>query len=110
MKMKRLAAIIAVLLLVPMLLTACGSKNNGETTKPITKPNATTTKGQELLQDGIGCKEPTNPYFVTLAEGAKRAAKELGIELDVQATNVDTEVSTDTDIGCTLAQIWMPCW
>ncbi len=96
MKMKRLAAIIAVLLLVPMLLTACGSKNNGETTT--TKTKVTTTKGKEPYRMALVVKNLTNPYFVTLADGAKRAAAELGIQLDIQATNVDTEVEAQIQI------------
>ena len=67
--MKKLISILMSLVLVIGALTACGAKEEAQT--------------EETQKIGLVVSTLNNPFFVTLQEGAKSKAEELGYELIV---------------------------
>jgi len=79
---KALAVIIGVGLMAS-LAAGCGSE------KSAAKPDGTAKKE---LKIGFVMKTLSNPFFITMEKGAKRAEKELGIKLVVQVGQEETSI------------------
>ena len=113
--MKRLSIVIAMLLTVLFLFAACAKGTTEESSAPSgsAATSETVSAGAEVPSDGsaetaqtyrmaLVVKNLTNPYFVTLADGAEQKAAALGIDLDVQATNADTDIEQQIQLLDTL--------
>ena len=116
--MKKLVSIVLALLMVAMVIIGCTSAPEApaESEKPAeseapaesTEPEESTgpevegaddlTPAKEGMKFGLVVKNLSNPYFVTLADGAKKAAEDIGITLDVQATTDDTQINEQINI------------
>ncbi|MBE5944633.1 MAG: D-ribose ABC transporter substrate-binding protein, partial [Lachnospiraceae bacterium] len=66
---------LALVLVMMLSLTACRITIDGENNSQKKK----VTNGSI----GLSISTQNNPFFVSLADGAKKAAKELGVELTV---------------------------
>ena len=98
MKTFRKIFAVALVLVMMLSLTACRITIDGETSNKKTKA----TNGSI----GLSISTQNNPFFVSLAEGAKKAADELGVELtiadagdDVTKQVSDIEDLLSKDIG-----------
>ena len=92
---KLLAAILATAM--ALSLVACGQKDDADASKP-----ESSTPGAETVSVGLSVSTLNNPFFVSLADGAKDKAKELGVNLTVvdagddamtQANDIDDLIS-----------------
>lgn len=92
--MKKIKKLLVVILAFAMVLalTACRITIDGENT----------SKQQKTTNGSIGLSVSTqnNPFFVSLAEGAKKAASELGVDLTVvdASDDVTKQVSDIEDL------------
>ena len=75
--------IIIPLLLVAMLLTACGTDTATQTPAPAAGNTPAASGGGAAGQITVGLitKTETNPFFVKMKEGAQAKATELGVKL-----------------------------
>lgn len=80
--------LLTVLLALAMILTlgACGAKKTEETKKEETT--------QTSAKVGLAVSTLNNPFFVTLVEGAKAKATELGVDLSVADAGDDAAKQT----------------
>lgn len=92
MKKMRLTSLTGALLAVLMLFSACGSTSSSSSTAtPQASSNMASSAGATGSVDITGAevtmilKNLTNPFFITVKEGAEAAAQELGIDLTVLA-------------------------
>ncbi|MGI6161494.1 MAG: sugar ABC transporter substrate-binding protein [Christensenellales bacterium] len=106
--MKKPVLIVALVLTVLMIAGACAPAATPDPSPTSAAPQTTSDAGaateepEKTYKMALVVKNLTNPYFVTLADGAQKAADELGIELDIQATNADTEIDAQIQILDTL--------
>ncbi|TFZ41099.1 ribose ABC transporter substrate-binding protein RbsB [Soehngenia longivitae] len=96
--MKKLMALMMVLVLSISLVACTTNSNEGEET------NGGTTEGKTV---GLVVSTQSNPFFVTLKEGAEQKAKDLGVELIVldsqddpakEASNVEDLITKQVDL------------
>ncbi|MBE5967805.1 MAG: sugar ABC transporter substrate-binding protein [Lachnospiraceae bacterium] len=90
--MKRFLAILVVMVMLVSSLTACGKK--GETDP---EGNSNNSSNIENKNDGSSSEKKikigfvpmtlNNEYFITMVNGAKQKAEELGVELVIQAAD-----------------------
>jgi ribose transport system substrate-binding protein len=84
-------------------LVACGQSNGPDvnTAGPSVKPASTPTAAP-VLQIGLIMKTLTNPYFIEMEKGARRAEKELGVSLQVktvaQETSIEQQIQQVNDL------------
>lgn len=93
MKNKKFVALLLVLVLSVSVLAACGNKDkDGEVTPPETEAPETEGNAGEKEDFTVGfvISTQTNPFFVSLKNGAEAKAKELGIELIVLDSQDDS--------------------
>ncbi|HML36242.1 MAG TPA: sugar ABC transporter substrate-binding protein [Bacillota bacterium] len=77
---KRLAIILALLLAVSAVMAGCGSKPDDKA-----PADSGSSGGGDKTVIGFIPMTLNNEYFITMVNGAKQKAAELGIELNVQA-------------------------
>jgi ribose transport system substrate-binding protein len=78
------------ILLVGMGLLGCGQSNKPSiTTTPAPTQSAPVTAKKEI---GLVMKTLTNPFFVEMEKGARRAEQELGISLKVKTAAQETSI------------------
>lgn len=89
--MKKILALLMVLVL-SFTLVACGTNNGDEGNSDVVEtPGETETpEGKEDFTVGFVISTQTNPFFVSLKDGAETKAKELGIELIVLDSQDDS--------------------
>jgi len=92
-------------LLTPFLfilfLAACGDSNNPAVTTVVQVPAKVTpapAPQPELKRIGLVMKTLTNPFFVEMEKGARRAEKELGVELQVKTAAQETSIEQQIQI------------
>lgn len=93
MKNKKFVALLLVLVLSVSVLAACGNKDkDGEVIPPETEGTETEDNAGEKEDFTVGfvISTQTNPFFVSLKNGAEAKAKELGIELIVLDSQDDS--------------------
>ena len=89
-KMKKIAALFCASCMVVTALAGCGKKETSQTAE--TGSAATTEKAAE---SGSGelialiTMDSIDQHWVTLNEGAQKAAKELGVTVPVSYTHLD---------------------
>ncbi|UZX01579.1 sugar ABC transporter substrate-binding protein [Arthrobacter sp. CDRTa11] len=81
---RRLAAAGAVLTLATLSLTACGGSS----------PATSGTESGEKVGVSLIVKTTTNPFFVSMQEGAKKAAEADGVDLKLAAGKADGDEDT----------------
>ena len=101
--MKKTLALIIAILMLAVFVVGCADQTT--TTSPSAGADQTDKPSDDnegndgkKLTFGLVVKNLSNPYFVTLADGAKEAAAELGIEIDVQATTDDTQINEQINL------------
>ena len=77
---KRLAIILALLLAVSAVMAGCGSKPDDKA-----PADSGSSGGSDKTVIGFIPMTLNNEYFITMVNGAKQKASELGVELNVQA-------------------------
>src|SRR5690625_4712345 len=91
--MKRLLALLMVLVL-SLSLIACGTDTPDEVEEPPADDTEQTPEDtgadEESFTIGFVISTQTNPFFVSLKEGAERKAEELGVELIVLDSQDDS--------------------
>ncbi|QUI22570.1 sugar ABC transporter substrate-binding protein [Vallitalea pronyensis] len=80
---KKLSIVIVCMLLLSWVLAGCDSTSTKES-KPSTQDG---DKEKEAITIGFVPMTLNNEYFITMVNGAKQKAEELGIQLDVQAAD-----------------------
>jgi ribose transport system substrate-binding protein len=89
--------------LLTLGLVACGQSNGPDvnTTGQSPKP-AAAAPAAPVVQIGLVMKTLTNPYFIEMEKGARRAAKELGVSLQVktvaQETSIEQQIQQVNDL------------
>jgi ribose transport system substrate-binding protein len=89
--------------LLSLGLIACGQSSGPDvnTAAPAATP-AVAPATAPVLQVGLIMKTLTNPYFIEMEKGARRAEKELGIELHVktvaQETSIEQQIQLVNDL------------
>ncbi len=69
----RLTALVS-LCVAPLVLGACGSSSSGKTSS---------SGGKGTTAVSLITKDSTNPFFVAMQKGAKKSAKDLGIDITI---------------------------
>jgi fructose transport system substrate-binding protein len=82
----RLFAAGAVLTLGALSLSACGGSSNG--------PTASGGASDEKVGVSLIVKTTTNPFFVSMQDGAKKAAETEGVDLKLAAGKADGDEDT----------------
>jgi ABC-type sugar transport system substrate-binding protein len=80
--MKKQISILSILMIVVFLLTACGGSKTASTNSA---SGTTVRSGAEGKEATLILKNLTNPFFISVKEGAEAAAAEYGIKLTVLA-------------------------
>jgi fructose transport system substrate-binding protein len=83
---RRLVAVGAVLTLGTLSLTACGGNS--------TAPGASGGAADEKVGVSLIVKTTTNPFFIAMQEGAKKAAEADGVDLKLAAGKADGDEDT----------------
>lgn len=95
-----MARLIALLLL--LAIGGCGEQEAPSATAPLveseTAPSAAPAPTDQATQVVLVMKTLTNPFFVAMEQGARRAEQELGIELSVQTAAQETSTQQQIDI------------
>jgi ribose transport system substrate-binding protein len=95
MKKLRLTAVIMVLVMMVILLAACGEKTKGSVQESTQITNETTTKETEPKPEkktykvGFSLFYRSDEYYLDIESTMKKEAEELGIELITQDANTD---------------------
>lgn len=92
--------------LAPLLglgLVACGQSSSPSVTTTITQPSiAASAPSAEKPRIGLVMKTLTNPFFIDMEKGARRAEQELGIALKVataaQETSIEQQIQLLEDL------------
>jgi ribose transport system substrate-binding protein len=92
---KRLAVVVAMVSCMALMLSACAKENSTSDKNVNNEKNENTTdktdqvNKEEKKEIIIGFVPMTlnNEYFITMVNGAKEKAAELGVQLDVQAAD-----------------------
>ncbi len=81
-----------LLCLFAMLVVACGDADKPSTAIPAPKGNATPmAPGKPAsFKVAVVLKSFTNPFFVEMARGARRAQDETGIDMEIKTSTPDT--------------------
>ena len=74
-----------------MYLTGCGQSNVPSVTTAVEAPAAAPVEARKM-QIGLVMKTLTNPFFVEMEKGARRAEKELGVTLKVKTAAQETSI------------------
>lgn len=100
---KRLFGCLLALVIISAM--GCSQKNTesdepGEATLPEqeVEEQSEVDSSEKELHFCFAIKNLTNPYFIEEARGVQEACDELGITVDIQATNADTEVDKQLEI------------
>lgn len=117
--MKKTLSILSLVLVFALALTACGGASSSSAAAPASAPASTAEPASAAEPAPAGSAEGknvtmilknlTNPFFISVKEGAEKAAGELGINLTVlaplQADNneeqsqmVDQAIASQTDL------------
>lgn len=90
--MRKFVSMLAVLLLAMGVLVGCSLENNATST------NKTEKKKEDGVKIGLSISTLNNPFFVTLKEGAEKAAKEANATLTVvDAQNDSAKQANDIE-------------
>ncbi|ANB59336.1 ribose ABC transporter substrate-binding protein RbsB [Anoxybacteroides amylolyticum] len=90
--MRKFVSMLAVLLLAMGMLVGCSLENNATST------NKTEKKKEDGVKIGLSISTLNNPFFVTLKEGAEKAAKEANATLTVvDAQNDSAKQANDIE-------------
>jgi ribose transport system substrate-binding protein len=97
-KARLLFSIIAVLSVVALLFTACGTPATPEATAaPATDTKATATEAPaepaKEIQVAVVLKAINSDYWSIVKAGADAAAKELGVKVEVIGPNAETDIA-----------------
>ncbi len=96
--MKRL---LGLLLLFPLFLVAC-SDSGSPAVSTVAQTDSKTPPASppqiERKQIGLVMKTLTNPFFVEMEKGARRAEKELGVDLQVKTAAQETSIEQQIQI------------
>ncbi|WP_338845638.1 substrate-binding domain-containing protein [Massilia sp. W12] len=74
-----------------LLLSACGQA-------PAPDPSQSQSGARRKPQIGLVLKTMTNPYFVSMEQGARRAAREYGVQLIVRSAAAETSVEQQNQL------------
>ena len=85
-------AFMTMLLLLTFVLASC--ENPGDSTKA----QDDTASPEEKIRIALVMKTLTNPFFITMEEGARKAEKDFGIELVVRTAAQETSINQQIDI------------
>ena len=95
--MKKTLSILSLVLVFALALTACGGASSSSAPAPASTPASTAEPASAAEPASTGSasvegkevtmilKNLTNPFFISVKEGAEKAAEELGIKLTVLA-------------------------
>ncbi len=95
--MKKTLSILSLVLVFALALTACGGASSSSAPAPASTPTSTAEPASAAEPASTGSasvegkevtmilKNLTNPFFISVKEGAEKAAEELGIKLTVLA-------------------------
>jgi len=83
-------------------MAACGQSSGPSVTTVATPASATAPAAQPSRQIGLVMKTLTNPFFIEMEKGARRAEKELGVTLIVktaaQETSIEQQIQLVNDL------------
>ncbi|MDT8992651.1 substrate-binding domain-containing protein [Curvibacter sp. APW13] len=87
--------------IVSLGLVACG-QSSGPSVSTSTAPAATATVAPAVKKVGLVMKTLTNPFFIEMEKGARRAEQELGVSLEVktaaQETSIEQQIQLVNDL------------
>ncbi|MBL4906450.1 MAG: substrate-binding domain-containing protein [Sneathiella sp.] len=81
-----------------LFLNACEESEKSETTSSITKDEEKTASSNSDIQIALVMKTLTNPFFIAMEKGARKAEKELGITLLVKTAAQETSTAQQVSI------------
>ena len=101
-QMKKVTAMVLATVMAGALLGGCGNNPApsssaaapapAPSSSQAAEPSGEAPKENKDITVGLVMKTLTNPYFISIEEGAKKAAEEFGIKLDSKAAQEETSV------------------
>ncbi|WP_088832816.1 ribose ABC transporter substrate-binding protein RbsB [Paenibacillus tyrfis] len=88
--MKKMHMVLSLLLVFVMVAAGCSTKSNLEGGAKSAEPKKEGGAASGKTTIGLSISTLNNPFFVTLKEGAEKAAKEAGVDLVVVDAQNDT--------------------
>lgn len=88
--MKKMYMVLSLLLVFVMVAAGCSTKSNLEGGAKTAEPKKEGSAASGKTSIGLSISTLNNPFFVTLKEGAEKAAKEAGVDLVVVDAQNDT--------------------
>jgi len=92
---------LLVILLFPLVLAACGDSGNpavSTVAKSPTQDASASLPQPERKRVALVMKTLTNPFFVEMEKGARRAEKDLGVDLQVKTAAQETSIEQQIQI------------
>lgn len=86
------------LFLLSILFAGCGDSNGPAVSTVAKTPAAAPAPAETRKKVGLVMKTLTNPFFIEMEKGARRAEKELGVELLVKTAAQETSIEQQIQI------------
>ncbi len=106
MKVKKLISALLTPAMLVGLLAGCGPKENGNASGSASKPEGSGAEGGKNYKIALITMDSIDQHWVTLNEGAQKAAKELGVTVTYMAPNTKDDaqqieqVNNAVSAGC----------
>lgn len=97
--MKRFITLICSAILLVFFVSACGTNNsNVNLISGQAKNETNTDNGKKEYKVALIMKTLTNPFFVEMEKGARKAATDLGVDLIVRTSTQETSIEQQIQI------------
>lgn len=97
-KLKKSIVVIVLAMIVSLLFSACANKPSQGLVQNEPAKNQQSTKENKDLKIALVMKTLTNPFFVAMERGGRKAEKEFGIKLIVKTGAMETSIEQQIGI------------
>ena len=94
MKNRFLLLVLALLLALSLMVSGCGVPSNN----PATNEPESSVSDDGTLKIAAVMKNRSNPYYLTMEEGFKRAASDFGVDVEIFALDSDSDLDKEIEL------------